>query len=65
MAAQRDTKGDILIPNASAEIHDMLGCVQERLRKLRKVVKMPSRNDAILTILRKIDCNELTEKDAK
>jgi len=59
MAAKRDTKGDILLTNVPDEVRDKLICVQYALAKKKKGQTMPSRQEAIQTVLRKIDCDKL------
>lgn len=62
MAAKRDTKGDILLTNVSDEVNEKLFCIQYALTKKKSKSKMVSRQEAIQTVLRKIDCDKLWEK---
>lgn len=59
MAAKRDTKGDILLTNVSDEVNEKLFCIQYALTKKKSKSKMVSRQEAIQTVLRKIDCDKL------
>lgn len=59
MSEKRNTVGDILLKNVPPEVRDKLLCVQYALSKKKKGAAMPSRQEAIQTVLRKIDCDKL------